>query len=160
MSSMKQAADIRARITTADDAAKLVAATIDALDALEPLVGQETVSLRAGRIQEALAIADGKAEAGRRYMDLIETLKSNAIAMGRFRPPGLELLKRRHRLFADALALNAAVLTTARTVSESVMRELSAEIAGSLNPQGYGARGNAMSAYTAQTRPLAVSKTL
>ena len=91
---------------------------------------------------------------------LIDTLKTNAIAMGRFRPSGLELLKQRHRAFSDMLALNAAVLTTARTVSESIIRELSSEIGGRTSPQGYGARGHAVGAYTGYGRPLSVSKTL
>ena len=154
------APEIRARITTAADAEALVANTLDALDHLQPLVDRETQNLREGRIADALALGEAKAEAGRHYTALIDTLKTNAIAMGRFRPSGLELLKQRHRAFSDMLALNAAVLTTARTVSESIIRELSAEIGGSTTPQGYGARGHAVSAYTGYGRPLSVSKTL
>ena len=161
MSQMASTApEIRARITNAADAEALVANTLDALDCLQPLVERETQSLREGRITDALALADAKAEAGKRYTALIDTLKSNAIAMGRFRPSGLALLKQRHRAFSDMLALNAAVLTTARTVSESIIRELSAEIGGSTSPQGYGARGHAIGAYTGYGRALSVSKTL
>jgi hypothetical protein len=160
MGKAQPAPEIRARIINAADAEALVANTLDALDRLQPLVDRETQSLREGRITDALALADAKAEAGKRYTALIDALKSNAIAMGRFRPPGLELLKQRHHAFSDMLALNAAVLTTARTVSESIIRELSAEIGGSTSPQGYGARGHAVGAYTGYGRALSVSKTL
>ncbi len=156
----KPQAVVRARITTAADAQTLVTAALDALDTLEPIVETETRILKAGQIREALTLTEAKTKAAADYLELIETLKGNAIALGRFRPPGLDLLKRRHQGFADSLALNAAVLSTARTVSESLIRELSSEIAGSINPQGYGARGHATSAYTARTQPLAISKTL
>jgi len=152
--------EIKLRVVSADDAARLVAAAMQALDALEPLVEAETMALRAGMVRDALGLTEAKSEAARSYLELIEAIRSNAIALGRFRPPGLDLLKRRHARFSDVLSLNAAVLTTARTVSESILREVSNEITGNLNPQGYGARGKATSAYTGQARPIAVSRSL
>ncbi len=159
MSPNRQAV-IRARVTSPSEAQTLVTSALEALDALEPIVETETRTLKAGRVREALSLGEAKSKAAAHYIELIETLKNNAIALGRFRPAGLDLLKRRHQHFSDSLTLNAAVLSTARTVSESLIRELSSEIAGSVNPQGYSARGHATSAYTSRTQPLAVSKNL
>jgi hypothetical protein len=148
------------RVSTAEEAEWLVTLALEALDALQPIVDEETRQLKEGFVHEALTLGELKGEAASRYLFLIDALKANAITLGRFQPNGLELLKRRHQMFSDTLSLNAAVLSTARSVSESVIREVSSHVAGSINPQGYGARGTATSPYTSKGAPIAVSKTL
>ena len=150
---------VRPKITSLEEAERLVQAALDALDALEPIVAEETQQLRTGRIREGLALGAPKSDAARAYLDLIAVLQSNAIALGRFQPASIELLRRRHQSFSQTLALNSAVLRTARTVSESILREVSAEVAGSLNPQGYSPQGRATSSYTRRSAPLSVSRT-
>ena len=148
------------RIATSEDASTIVADALDALDRLEPLLTEETALLREGRMREALKLSADKAGAAAHYTRMLEALKGNAIALGRFAPDALALLRRRHESFSELLAYNMAVLTTARTVSEGIIREVSTEVAARANPVGYGATG--MLEQRAQSRivgaPLAVSK--
>lgn len=155
-----QPAPAQPRVTNQNEAEALIIAALDALETLAPLIEAETLEMKAGRIRKALETSDAKAEAARRYIATIAILKSNAIAIGRFAPQAIELLKRKHLEFSERLAVNAAVLTTARAVSEQIIREVSAEAAGAHNPQGYGARGQAAPAYTARVMPLSISKSL
>jgi hypothetical protein len=150
----------RHRVITAAEAEVLVLAALDALEGLEPLIAEETARLKEGRVRQALELAAAKAEGAARYQRTLEDLKANAIALGRFAPPSLALLRRRHEVFAELMALNMAVLGTTRTVSESLIRELAATVGHAHSPQGYGAFGQQMSAYRPQATPLAVSKSL
>ena len=155
-----QPAPPRPRVTNRTEAEALIVSALDALDALAPLVETETREMQAGRMRQALESAPAKDEAARRYAELVALLKSNVIAIGRFAPDAIELLKRKHQEFSERLQVNAAVLSTARAVSEQIIREVSAESSGAHNPQGYGARGQAASAYQSRVSPLSVSKTL
>jgi hypothetical protein len=51
-----------------------------------------------------------------------------------------------------------AVLATARTVSESLVRELAADVGRAHNPQGYGSNGQQTGAYSATAAPLSVTR--
>jgi hypothetical protein len=150
----------RSRVITAQEADGIVQAALAALEALDPLIARETELLRDGRIKPALDLAAAKSEAASRYQKALEDVKANAIALGRFAPPSLSLLKRRHEAFADLMSLNMAVIGTTRTVSESLIRELAADVGQARSPQGYGAFGQQVAAYRPQATPLAVSKSL
>jgi hypothetical protein len=152
--------DLRPRASTAHDADGLVQAALSALNDLEPLIVQETELLREGRLHPALDISDLKAPAAQRYQRALEDIKANAIALGRFMPPSLSMLRERHEAFAGLLSLNMAVLGTAKTVSESIVRELATDLGRSRSPQGYGITGHAPGGYRTPTAPLSVSKSL
>lgn len=145
----------RQRVTNAEDAARLVDAALDALDTLEPLVEEETRLLKAGKVRDALAMALTKHGAAQDYTRCLEMLKGNAIAIGRFQPERLDELKERHAAFSAAMALNLAVVSTARTVSEGLLRDLADAMGRNASPKTY-ARG----AITrkAGTMPLALSR--
>jgi hypothetical protein len=146
------------RVITAAEAEGLIQAALDALEALDPLIAEETSLLKDGRVRQAMELAPAKAEAAQRYQRGLEDIKANAIALGRYAPPSLPLLRRRHEVFAGLMQLNMAVLGTTRTVSESLIRELAATVGHGHQPQGYGAYGQQMGAYRPQAAPLAVSK--
>ncbi len=147
------------RITNAEDANLIVQAALEALDILEPVIVEETALLREGKSREALTLSSTKAEAAGHYTRMLENLKGNAIALGRFAPDGLALLRLRHESFSELLTYNMAVLTTARSVSESIIREISTEVAARANPAGYGANGSVVPRMPHQvSAPLAVSK--
>jgi hypothetical protein len=148
------------RIVTAAEAEEVARAAVGALDALEPLIAEETAQLREGRVRKAMELASAKAEAAARYQRALEDVKANAVSLGRYAPPSLTLLKRRHDAFASLMQLNMAVLGTTRTVSESLIRELAAEVGAGRRPQGYGAYGQQLGGYRPQATPLAVSKAL
>jgi hypothetical protein len=152
--------DLRPRVTNPADAAALVTAALAALDTLEPIIVAETGHLQEGRVKEALALDAAKADAGRRYTMALEALKANAIALGRFAPDAIALLKRRHQHFSGLLQYNITVLSTVRSVSEGLIRELAAEVGRGRNTAGYTPTGQAASPYAAGSIPLAVSKVL
>jgi hypothetical protein len=149
----------RPRVRSAADAAALVAAVGEALAGLEPLIARESDLLAAGDTAEALALAPAKSLAAHRYMDVIETVKANAIALRRLHPEGVEALRERHAAFEPVLTRNMAVLSTARAVTEGIIREVSAEVAKATETQGYGPGGGARAAMQRpKAAPLAVSK--
>ena len=152
--------DPRPRAVTPEDAEALVAAAIRSLEELEPVIAAETALLRDGELMAALELAERKGPAAQRYQRALEDLKASAVAVGRFAPPSLPELRRRHESFGELMSLNMAVLGTAKTVSESIIRELAADVANARAPQGYGAHGLPVEGYRTPVAPLAVSKTL
>jgi hypothetical protein len=148
----------RLRAASPQEADALVNEALAALDGLEPIIGAETERMRAGHFKSALELSDDKSAASLRYQRALDDIKVNAVALGRFQPPGLSVLRQRHESFAQLLALNMAVLATARTVSESLVRELAADMGRAHNPQGYGASGQQTGAYHAAAAPLAVTR--
>jgi hypothetical protein len=150
----------RARVITAAEAEAVAQGALDALDALEPIIAEETAELKEGRVRKAMALQTAKQDAAARYQRALQDIKANAVSLGRFAPPALALLKRRHESFAELMQLNMAVLGTTRTVSESLIRELAAEVGQARQPQGYSAFGQQTSAYRPQATPLAVSRSL
>jgi hypothetical protein len=158
--SFLQTPDPRPRVTMETEAEALVGAAIDALEVLEPIIAEETSLMREGRMKPALDLSEVKNPAAQRYQRALEDLKANAIAIGRFAPPSLALLRLRHQSFAELMALNMAVLGTAKTVSESIVRELANDVGQAKTPQGYGAYGQQVSGYRTPAAPLAVSKTM
>ncbi|MCU0817719.1 MAG: hypothetical protein MUF11_00235 [Beijerinckiaceae bacterium] len=148
--------DLRPKVTRPDEAETLVSSALTALDALEPLIAQETEFFRAGRVREALALAMAKNEAAQSYTRCLEVLKSNAIAIGRFQPASLTSLRERHEAFARLMSLNMAVVSTARTVSEGLMRDLADTLGQNASPKTY-LRGG-ITHRKAGTTPLALSK--
>lgn len=148
------------RILSQEGAAALVETALAALDILEPLIMEETALLREGLMRDALKLSAEKAGAAANYTRALEALKGNAIVIGRFSPDGLALLRLRHEKFSELLAYNMAVLTTARSVSEGIIREVSSEVASRANPVGYGANGRTeqRAQHRLASAPLAVSK--
>jgi hypothetical protein len=141
------------------DAVTLTNAVLDALETLEPVIEQETALLKEGETSAALALSPDKMEKSRDYMRAIETLKDNVIAIQRFRPDALALIRERHDAFGAVLAHNMQVLTTARSVSESIIREVSAEVAKAGEAAGYGPTAkDASQDVRKRSAPLAVFK--
>jgi hypothetical protein len=154
------APDTMPRVITSAEAEGIAAEALDALESLAPVIAEETALLKDGRIRQALDLSDRKSEAAARYQRALQEIKANAVSLGRFAPPSLALLRRNHEAFAEVMELNMAVLGTTRTVSESLMRELAAQVGHGQQPQGYGAYGQQTGAYRPQATPLAVSKAL
>ncbi len=150
----------RYRVTNADEAQSLVATALASLDALEPIIAEETALLKEGMTRQALFLSIEKAQAASHYTRTLEALKGNAIAIGRFAPDELALLRRRHDSFSELLTYNMVVLTTVRSVSEDIMREISTKVGAKVNPSGYdtSGRGAKFGASTNTSAPIAVFK--
>ena len=149
-------ADTRLRVTTPEEAATLVASAMEALDKLEPLILEETRLFKLGKVKQALAMAMDKNGAAHTYTRCLEALKNNAIAIGRFQPEGIDALRARHEAFSSHMAMNMAVVATARTVSEGLLRDLADTIGQNATPTTYAPRGGVTR--KPGTAPLALSK--
>lgn len=145
----------RFRITSESEAIELVDATLSILDELEPLIETETKLFKAGKVKDALALALEKNAAAQTYTRCLEGLRHNAVAIGRFQPPRLEELRHRHQSFGERMALNLAVISTTRTVSEGLVRELASAVSQTAGPTTY-TRGN--SRQKPATAPLVLSR--
>lgn len=148
-------ADTRLKVSNPEEAQALVASAVTALDRLEPLIDEETRLFKAGKVREALGMALEKNEAAQSYTRCLEALKNNAIAIGRFQPEELDDLRTRHEEFSSKMALNMAVVATARTVSEGLLRDLADSIGQNAGPKTYFKGGVTRKPGTA---PLSLSK--
>jgi hypothetical protein len=148
------------RIATKADAELLCADIGGILDRLLPLVAEETRLVRAAKIVAATALQEAKAELSASYANALEALRSNAAAVSRFVPVLVDQLRRRHEGFQAELQVNMAVLATARSVSETLVRGVAEEVAARNAPKTYGASGMISGLARSASRPIAVSRTL
>ena len=128
------------RVVDRAGAAALAGVVLSVMGELETVLARETEHVRAGRLREGLAEDGLKADLSARYAKGVAALKANAVALARFAPAEVDGLKAAHRRFAAAVETNQLVLATARTVSESLMRNLSDSLKKSTTPQVYGSR--------------------
>ncbi len=148
-----------ARVTTRDDASRLVDGVLAVMGELEQVLEHETGHLRGGRIREGLSQEMRKTELASAYLRGLESVKSNAVALARFAPEALERLKGAHGRFSRVVELNQTVLATVRAVSESLVKSVAEEMSCTAKPQCYApARPGA--AYSGRPEPLVVSKSL
>lgn len=153
----------RPRVTGPAEARDLARAVLETLSSLSQIIGEETHLMKDGRIGEALEREIRKTELAGAYMRGLETVKANAVALARFAPDEVQLLKEAHLAFGDLLQTNQAVLATARAVSETIVRDLAKDAGRTSQPQGYGSTGYGAVAPAPQPRatgPIMVSKKL
>jgi hypothetical protein len=147
------------RITGRADAEQLVSGVLATMRDLETLLEAETAHVRVGRLREGLSQEARKSELAASYMQGLEAIKSNAIALARFAPDGLERLKSAHVAFGEVVGVNQVVLATARAVSESLVKGIAEEMNRHARPQGYAPAGYG-ARRPAASEPLVVSKSL
>lgn len=162
---MQRSADAQPlRVSDRAGATALVAGVIASLEALESVMARESDHVRVGRLREGLADTERKSALAAAYFQGLEAIKANAIALARFAPEGIATLKAAHARFTQALETNQAVLATARTVSEGLVKTLADEIGRSRTPTVYGRPSQAPSPYarsgTARSQPLVLSRSL
>ncbi|TNC07853.1 hypothetical protein FF100_30885 [Methylobacterium terricola] len=127
-----------APVADAGAAERLIADTLSTMRDLEALLMRESDHVRVGRLAEGLSEAPQKTALAGAYLQGLQAVKANAVALARFAPEGIAALREAHGRFSHAVAANQAVLATARSVSEGLLRSLSAEITRSGEPKGYG----------------------
>jgi hypothetical protein len=151
---------IERRVMTRADAELLCADIGGILDRLVPLVSEETRLVRAAKVTAAIALQETKAELSRLYAIALEALRSNASAVSRYVPVLVDQLRRRHEAFQAELQVNMAVLATARSVSETLVRGVADEVAARNAPKTYGASGAMTGIARSAGRPISVSRSL
>ncbi|MCJ2034322.1 hypothetical protein [Methylobacterium sp. J-068] len=152
------------RITDRAGAASLVAAVMASLEALDAVLARESAHVRVGRLREGLAEGERKTALSAAYLQGLETVKANAIALARFAPDGVATLKAAHARFTQSVETNQAVLATARTVSEGLVKTLADEMNRARIPTVYGRPSQGPSPYgrsgVARSQPLVLSRSL
>ncbi|PIK72500.1 hypothetical protein CS379_13635, partial [Methylobacterium frigidaeris] len=111
-----------APVADAAAAERLVAETLGTMRDLEALLGRESDHIRVGRLAEGLAEAPQKTALAGAYLQGLQAVKANAVALARFAPEGIAALREAHGRFSEAVAANQAVLATARAISEGLLR--------------------------------------
>jgi len=148
-----------AAITTAD-ARKLIERLTGVMAELLSVIDQETELVRAGRIQEATALAAKKSEISHHYVTSISAIRDNRAALMKSIPDLLGALRRHHETFGARLQTNLTVLATAHAVSEGIIRGVNGEIQRRNLPNGYTAAGHRATPGPRQVTPLSVSRSL
>jgi hypothetical protein len=142
---------------TEAEAAALVERLTEAIVRLEGLLQEETTLVRAARLGEAAAIAERKTAAATLYERELTALRAAAGVIMRAMPERAGALKQRLAGLNDTLAINLAVIGTAKAVTEDMMRSVAAEVGRRSRPSLYGAQGRA-AGYGAAAAPLRLSR--
>lgn len=112
------------------------------VDTLIRVLEEETELVRAARLSAATALGPVKLEASERYLKSYGTLRDSAAELARMAPDEVDHLRERHHALESAISQNLAVLATARTVSETLIRGIADIVeARSSGPTTYGADG-------------------
>jgi hypothetical protein len=150
-----------APVTTAAEAAVLIAHFTEVMETLVGVVQKETELVRAGHLGKATGFEQPKADLARLYIADTLRLRASHSYLSRIVPTAkLEALRLRHDAFRALLQINLTVLATAHAVSEGIVRGVSAEMAQKSALQTYGASGRANVPSRGAAAPLAVSRTL
>jgi hypothetical protein len=147
------------RIAGRADAEQLVDGVLATMRDLEAVLQMETAHVRVGRLRDGLAQESRKSQLAASYMQGLEAIKANAIALARFAPEALERLKAAHKAFGEIVGTNQVVLATARAVSESLVKGIAEEMNRHARPQGYAPAGYG-TRRSSPSEPLVISKSL
>ncbi|GLK76587.1 hypothetical protein GCM10008171_18410 [Methylopila jiangsuensis] len=123
---------------------------------LTEVISEETRLVRAGAYQAAGALETSKGELSSRYMLDIGAVSASRESLAAQPQEQLAEIERLHVTFRAALEENLAVLGTARSVAESLMRGVSEELAARETPRTYGA--DAAARLRAPSAPVALSR--
>ncbi len=129
----------RISLSSRDEAIRFVEAFVGAIVALEGVLNEETAHLAAGRIRQGLAQEARKTELAGSYLQGLEVIRANGVALARFAPDAVLRLKEAQTALRGAIGRNQAVLATARAVSEGLIRAVADEVGRQSRPAGYGA---------------------
>ena len=147
-------------ISTPAAARKLAEELMDVMSALLAIIERETELVRAGKVREAMMLAEEKSGLSRRYMIALENLKTGQNYLAQVSPELLTTLRRHHDTFRAMLQINLTVLATAHAVSEGIVRGVNAEIQRRNIPNTYTAAGQRATPGPRHITPLAVSRSL
>ena len=137
------------------EAAERLERLADTVERLTGVVVEETRLVRAGAYDAAGALAGPKGELSGRYMLDVDAVAASTDALAAQSAHRLADMEALHVAFRAALDENLAVLGTARSVAESLLRGVSEELGARAAPKTYDSRGGAYG-----HRPVAAPMTL
>jgi hypothetical protein len=146
--------------TAPPDAERLIAELDTAMEALLALLDAETRLVRASKLQQAARLQPDKARLAQRYIDAIGALKQHGAPLARSMPERLERLRRRHEAFRENLRLNMAVLATAKSVSEGLVRSVATELGARDRAATYSPPGQPSRPAQPAARPVTLNRSL
>ncbi|MCT8972819.1 hypothetical protein [Microbaculum marinisediminis] len=94
------------------------------VDSLIAVLNEETSLIRAARLTAAAEVSARKSVVAERYMKAHGVLSSAGAELNQLVPDEVGHLRERHQALESAISLNLAVLATARTVSETLIRDV------------------------------------
>ena len=136
-------------------APECAARLIEALSVLEAVITAETEAASTGRIRAALDMLEAKNAAFARYRAITAAWQQLGEATRALPGDTLVAVRTRHNALARALHHNHIALTTTRSVSEDILREVSARMSRPA-PAAYGPPGQART--TAPAAPITLSR--
>ncbi len=92
------------------------------VDTLIEVLNKETQLIKAAKLTAAADLSGEKAVASERYMKAHGTLKRSGSELSGLVPDEIDHLRERHQALESAISANLAVLATARTVSETLIK--------------------------------------
>ena len=150
----------RAAAPSSPEARKLAEELMDVTSALLGVIERETELVRAGKVPEAMQLAQEKSELSRRYMSAVANIQAARTLLSQAAPELLAALHRHHDTFRAMLQVNLTVLATAHAVSEGIVRGVNAEIQRRNIPNTYTAAGQRAAPGPRNITPLTVSRSL
>ena len=123
------------------EAAERLERTADTVARLTAVIVEETRLVRAGAYGAADGLRQAKGELSGRYMLDVQSLQASAEAVAAQPREAVGEVERLHVAFRAALDENLAVLGTARSVAESLLRGVAEEVGARAAPRTYDARG-------------------
>jgi hypothetical protein len=137
-------------------AEEMLARLADTVERLHLVVQRETELMRNSRLKDAAGLEDEKRLLAGEYQRTIELLRRHAPALAKLAPERAAALRERHASFQEDLAVNMAVLGTARSVAEDIMRSVASRVGEHQAPKTYIANG--ATNVRAMATPLKVSR--
>jgi len=147
-------------VATTADARKLAENLMEMMSALLGVIERETELVRAGKLREAMAFEQQKADLSRRYVSAVAHLQASQKYLAQRAPELLTALHRHHDVFRAMLQINLTVLATAHAVSESIVRGVNTEMQSRNIPNTYTSAGRRAAPGPRHMTPLAVSRSL
>jgi len=127
----------------------------DTIAQLLEVLETESELLRAGRIDESMALSAKKTALATTYARRVEILKANAETLGRLVPVEVDRLRRRREAMEQALRTNLAVLAAARAVSDALVKGVAGEVSRKQSgPAVYAGNGTRPAG---QNRPVPIA---
>ena len=130
------------------------------VDTLIEVLNEETRLVRAARLAEAADMSAQKSAASERYVKAHGVLRTSGLEIGRLAADEVDHLRARHQDLEAAISQNLAVLATARTVSETLIRgvvDIASQRDGRSHTYGADAR---QTAEQPRTNPLSYNVAL
>lgn len=143
-----------------EEAALLCADVMLKLEAFEAVLAQETAHIAAARLNEGFALGESKSQAAGAYLQAIESLKRQIAPLKILAPESLIRLRERHEALRAALQHNMKTLATVKSVSERLLRDVTADSLKTRNLETYGEHAELTQARRETlTTPIILSKT-